>query len=213
VIIIPGDATSVVPSQGREGIDRAEGQLHASLPDICRELWFACDGCVVGSWSFYSTDTLAERNETAELSGYAPGWIAIGDDGGGNLLLARVGDPALYVADVSSPDIRTHLAVDAKAWIEAGCPAVAASRPDEAALGDVLVNGQVGDLKDVMLLRSHFEIAGSLAELVSRLRSTATPCLTTISLAGARRAARSLPAALAARLVYVAPDGQRLSIC
>jgi len=38
----------------------------------------------------YGRHALAERNATYEVQKYLPGWIAIGDDGGGSAILMRL---------------------------------------------------------------------------------------------------------------------------
>jgi hypothetical protein len=48
--------------------------------------------------AIYGPHSLAERNTTYEVAEYAPGWVLIGDDGGGHGLLMRASGPAFAPA-------------------------------------------------------------------------------------------------------------------
>ncbi len=71
----------------------------------------------------YSTDDLPERNETFEVRQYAPGFLAIGDDSGGQaILIALDGSPAVYMVDHGSmdPDDVVQVSPGFVAWLDQG---------------------------------------------------------------------------------------------
>ena len=71
----------------------------------------------------YSTDDLAERNETFEVREYAPGHLAIGDDSGGrSILIGLDGSRAVYLVDQGSmdPDDFIEISPDFSEWLDQG---------------------------------------------------------------------------------------------
>ncbi|QBE66555.1 SMI1/KNR4 family protein [Pseudoduganella lutea] len=73
----------------------------------------------------YSSDELIERNETNEAKKYCPGFIAIGDDSGGQAIVIAVGKApgAVYLVDQGSmhPDDFDVIAPDLNTWVAEGC--------------------------------------------------------------------------------------------
>lgn len=81
-------------------------------PGSAEDDFLADDGTAV-----YSADSRVERNDTYEVERYAPGFVLIGDDGGGRGFLVRADDPDSPVFssdlgdldpanfDVESPDL------------------------------------------------------------------------------------------------------------
>src|SRR3954468_9989009 len=69
-------------------IAHAEELIGCTFPKDYKDLLACSDGLFVGgaySLNLYSTNYLQERNQTYEVAEYAPpGWVLIGDDGGGN---------------------------------------------------------------------------------------------------------------------------------
>ncbi|WP_143307053.1 SMI1/KNR4 family protein [Chitinophaga vietnamensis] len=45
----------------------------------------------------YGMNDLVERNQLYEVQKYLPGYISIGDDGGGQAILLNTGNPAVYI--------------------------------------------------------------------------------------------------------------------
>lgn len=107
-------------------IRAAEEALGARLPAFYANFLRRTDGLgPEGSVVLYSTDDLAERNETFEVQAYAPGFLAIGDDGGGrSLLIALDGSTSVFIVDQGSmdPDDFEEVAPDFTDWIERGMP-------------------------------------------------------------------------------------------
>ncbi len=65
-------------------IKEAESQLNMVLPHAYKELLKQTNGCSVGGdVLLYGTEDIMERNATWEVHHYASGYVAIGDDGGG----------------------------------------------------------------------------------------------------------------------------------
>ncbi|WP_425389159.1 SMI1/KNR4 family protein [Bacillus pumilus] len=72
-------------------IKEAESQLNMVLPDAYKNLLKQTNGCSVGGdVLLYGTEDITERNATWEVQQYASGYVAIGDDGGGQVLLMRL---------------------------------------------------------------------------------------------------------------------------
>jgi len=70
----------------------------------------------------YSADDVVERNETFETKKYCPGYIAIGDDSGGNAIITNLGvkeGPVFLVGHGSmSIDDFVQLASDLQTWLK-----------------------------------------------------------------------------------------------
>ncbi len=74
----------------------------------------------------YGVDDLIERNETYQSKEYCPGFIAIGDDGGGRMIVIALGsEPSpVYIADMGSMDEEyfDQIATDLASWLAGGAP-------------------------------------------------------------------------------------------
>ncbi|GAB7533722.1 SMI1/KNR4 family protein [Pseudomonas sp. 3A(2025)] len=75
---------------------------------------------------FYAADELLERNKTYEVQSYCPGWLTIGDDGGGRAVMVAPGlKPAtVFLVDHGSMAREDfHVVADELlAWVDQGCP-------------------------------------------------------------------------------------------
>lgn len=87
------------PALPVDGPARAELAAHrgalapAPNPSVA-ELWRATPGLhLPDGTAVYGPHSLAERNTTFEVAHYAPGWVLVGDDGGGRGLLMRASGP------------------------------------------------------------------------------------------------------------------------
>ncbi|MCY7704718.1 SMI1/KNR4 family protein [Bacillus safensis] len=73
----------------------------------------------------YGTEDIAERNATWEVQQYASGYVAIGDDGGGQVFLMRLAEEEKKVwivdAGVMDPQHAELVAEDLFSWVNEGC--------------------------------------------------------------------------------------------
>jgi hypothetical protein len=73
----------------------------------------------------YGQDCIEERNGTYEVQLYMPGWIAIGDDNGGQAILMKLdGSHAVYLCDHGAlGSLTPELIHDSfQGWYANGCP-------------------------------------------------------------------------------------------
>lgn len=74
----------------------------------------------------YAAEDVIERNETFESKLYCPGYLAIGDDGGGTAFVIPMSDKGVpvYAVDQGSMGIMDFKRVGSnlKQWIEEQCP-------------------------------------------------------------------------------------------
>ena len=80
-----------------ELLRRAQDSLQMTFPAEYLELLRCSNGFTVpnvASLLLYSVDELLERNVTYEVQEYLPGWIMIGDDGGGEGIFISYDDPS-----------------------------------------------------------------------------------------------------------------------
>ena len=84
----------------------------------CDELGLAHQAWLSGFWAqrngamlndrvlIYATDLIAERNQTYEIGSSFPGYVSIGDDSGGRLILMPAsGDTRFHFIDAGDPFI------------------------------------------------------------------------------------------------------------
>ncbi|WP_431512646.1 hypothetical protein [Variovorax sp. DAIF25] len=74
---------------------------------------------------FYAPADLRERNETYETRAYCPGWLTIGDDGGGSAIVVAPDrwPTAVYLVghgSMSRVDF-VEVAEDLHEWVGSGC--------------------------------------------------------------------------------------------
>ncbi|MEC4586011.1 SMI1/KNR4 family protein [Bacillus safensis] len=107
-------------------IKEAESQLNMLLPHVYKELLKQTNGCSVGGEVLlYGTEDIAERNATWEARQYASGYVAIGDDGGGQVFLMRLAEEEKKVwivdAGVMDPQHAELLTGNFLKWVSEGC--------------------------------------------------------------------------------------------
>lgn len=110
-----------------EQLRAVEARLGRPLPAVFRDILKVSDGIpTAGEVVLYETASLFERNEEwARVSERAPGFVAIGDDGGGRVLLMRA-EPratAVELCDIvalDDPSARIHITDDLRSWLERG---------------------------------------------------------------------------------------------
>jgi len=97
-----------------------------TLSSPLRALLSSLNGATVGDLAhFYAPADLLERNETYETRTYCPGWLTIGDDGGGSAIVVAPDQwpTAVYLVGHGSMSRADFVAV-AEAlheWVGSGC--------------------------------------------------------------------------------------------
>ena len=99
------------PPAGVEKITRAVQQLSLKPGSWITGFWSSCDGAMIEDLvKIYSTDEIAERQQTYEIEDYFPGYLLIGDDSGGRLILVdRSAIERFYLLDSGCPSITDGL--------------------------------------------------------------------------------------------------------
>ena len=100
------------PPAGVEKITRAVQQLSINPGSWITRFWSSCDGAMIEDLvKIYSTDEMAERQQTYEIAEYFPGYLLIGDDSGGRLILVdRSAIERFYLLGSGCPSITDGLA-------------------------------------------------------------------------------------------------------
>jgi len=76
------------PPADVEKITRTTQQLSINPGSWITRFWWSCDGAMIEDVvKIYSTDEIAERQQTYEIAEYFPEYLLIGDDSGGRLIL------------------------------------------------------------------------------------------------------------------------------
>ncbi|AVM25786.1 SMI1/KNR4 family protein [Bacillus pumilus] len=107
-------------------IQEAESQLNMILPHAYKTLLKQTNGYSIGgNLLLYGTEDIVERNATWEVHQYASGYVAIGDDGGGQVFLMRLVDDEKKVwlvdAGVMDPQHAELVTEDLLEWVSGGC--------------------------------------------------------------------------------------------
>lgn len=122
------------PSAPPSGGANAPGTTDFPAPvRALAELWRTCPGGLLldDGTTVYGPDDLAERNETFEVAEYAPGWVLVGDDGGGSGYLMRQPGPR-------------HDPAEGRATAEVFRLGLGALTEDVAAAGEFVTDDLVG---------------------------------------------------------------------
>ncbi|WP_144556339.1 SMI1/KNR4 family protein [Bacillus pumilus] len=121
---IPG----LIISKPENGINikKAESELNMVLPEVYKTLLKQTNGCSIGGdVLLYGTEDIAERNATWEVHHYANGYVAIGDDGGGQVFLMRLAEDEKKVwvvdAGVMDPQHAELVTEDLLEWVSGEC--------------------------------------------------------------------------------------------
>jgi len=83
-------ATAPIQESRLEELERA---VRGGLPPSYRALLQVSDGAIVGGWKLYSSAELLERNATYRIQEFMPGYLLVGDNGGGRGLFLRTESP------------------------------------------------------------------------------------------------------------------------
>lgn len=102
-----------------------ESQLGRALPDDYRDLMTITNGFTFpNGLVIYPTDDVFERNMTFEVPDYAPGYLSIGDDSGGQSILIPYQGDGVFLIDQGSMDPNYFEKLDSSlaGWLANGCP-------------------------------------------------------------------------------------------
>jgi hypothetical protein len=113
------------PPASPDAIRRLRAEVALELSDDYVALLAQADGVCADSFTLYPCEGVLERNVTFEVANYAPGYLAIGDDGGGRAIMLRGGNtsPVFVVGHESmSPEDMKQVAAGLSEWVQLGCP-------------------------------------------------------------------------------------------
>jgi hypothetical protein len=115
---------------------------------------------------------MEERNDTWQVHMHVPGFVAIGDNGGGKVILLKTDeeDKSVYIVDSGSmqPQYMTCIGVCLADWISAGGPVATEQEPVETAtqLVDIYLERMPSDgLNGLVALKTALMVDISLAAL------------------------------------------------
>lgn len=159
-------------------IDNTEKEMKIKLPIVYKELLKHTNGFSTdSSLLIYGTHEIVERNQIWEVDDYAKGYIAIGDDGGGNVFLMQQNTEAKAVLVVDSGDMTpgnaTTVTCDFINWVSNGCiisnGAITNSLPDICNI--VLLDIPSGGLKDLLQIKTVIGLDMPMGELLKGSRN------------------------------------------
>jgi hypothetical protein len=105
-------------------ISEIEKYFEASLPKAYREFISSLDQEIDGDVYLYLLDDLIERNECYETKEYVPGYINIGNNGGGMAFIIKLSeeDSEVLAVDHGSmdPEIKELVSVSFNNWLASG---------------------------------------------------------------------------------------------
>ncbi|PES25856.1 SMI1/KNR4 family protein [Bacillus cereus] len=160
-------------------IQEIEDVMKVELPNVHKDLLKYTNGFSIGGGLIiYGTDDIIERNETWEVTEYANGYVAIGDDGSGNVFLMSQGADVRAVRAVDSGDMNlnhaTVVTLDFIDWVNTGClnqkiQIIKEEIPDTCNI--VLIEIPNGGLKDLVKIKSVLALDISTGELLKGLKN------------------------------------------
>ncbi|MEK3953156.1 MULTISPECIES: SMI1/KNR4 family protein [unclassified Psychrobacillus] len=155
-------------------IQEVENLLKLELPNVYKDLLRYTNGFSIGGGLvIYGTEDLVERNETWEVDEYASGFVAIGDDGGGNVFLMFQDADEKEVLVIDSGDMNpSHsnlVTSDFNKWVNSGClneidQKTSIEIPDTCNI--LLVKPPNEGLKDLIKIKNVLGIEISTADLL-----------------------------------------------
>ena len=173
------DLIKNAPASEKE-IGRLEEKMNIRLPAPYRSLLKNTNGCSnAGGVLIYGTEDLLERNETWEVNEYAKGYVAIGDDGGGNVFLMELNaeESKIFVLDCGdmNPQNATIIALDFHSWIGSGCASEIEELDDSIeTCSIVLTASPIGGLKDLVKIKNVLHLKISALDILKC--SKTIPC-------------------------------------
>lgn len=155
-------------------IQEIENIFPKLLPNVYKDLLRYTNGFSIGGGLvIYGTEDIVERNETWEVDEYASGFIAIGDDGGGNvfLMLQDADEKEVLVIDCGdmNPCHANLVTSDFTKWVNSGClneidQKASIELPDTCNI--LLVKPPYEGLKDLIKIKNVLGVEISAADLL-----------------------------------------------
>lgn len=111
-----------VPATGQE-VAQLQSALNVTLPVEYVQMLHISNGFGLPTGLIvYAAEDVPERNETFEVGVYAPGYLAIGDDSGGRLVVLHLQRPGVWIVDAGSlhPDDMVLLSASLGQWVVSG---------------------------------------------------------------------------------------------
>ncbi|QWP76180.1 hypothetical protein J5226_21740 [Lysobacter sp. K5869] len=109
-----------------ETLAQVEHWHGAPLAAALRAFLLARADCENGAVRLYALDEIVERNLTYEIREYCPGFVTIGDDGGGRAVVVHgaLTPPTVFVVGHGSMSEADFVAVgaDPHEWFDRACP-------------------------------------------------------------------------------------------
>ncbi|MFC4322020.1 SMI1/KNR4 family protein [Litchfieldia salsa] len=155
-------------------LEKVKLKMNTKLPTSYKELLLKTNGVSTKEGIIlYGTQDLIERNETWETEVYAPGFISIGDDSGGRVILMRkdLKNKEVLIADSGdmTPENALLISTDLIQWVKNGLTIVHYEKPEVNWLKNaklVVVDTQDGALKDLIKIKSILALDIATSELV-----------------------------------------------
>ncbi len=157
-------------------IKSVESELGLVLPKVYRDLLSITNGFINSKGiGLYGIDALVERNQTWEVDEYAKGYVAIGDNSGGEVFLMKSDIAAKEVIAVDSgymnpedePEVITS---NFEEWISEGCiitELITEGVKSYIELHNIiLVRAPLGGTKDLLTIKKILQTDISIGELL-----------------------------------------------
>lgn len=148
------------------------------LPKSYLELIVQLNGFVDNKGvKLYSIDEIQERNETYEVSEYLPGYVAVGDDSGGNLFLMKADSSSqtIYISDSGSlllDENEDVLCDNFIEWIQNGCSLSSLKSMKSTVLCKAVLKGMPqGGAKDLLKIKKIFGCNSSIGDMLLGVQS------------------------------------------
>ena len=114
------------PPASTADISDLEQRMGHQIPEEHRQFLLQADGfSLEGGILLYSTSEIEERNSTWRIPVYLPEYLAIGDTGGGDVILVKYNDDSagLLICGAGAPfrDMLRKLAPSLEEWFASGC--------------------------------------------------------------------------------------------
>lgn len=167
---------NLYPAADDTEIKKVEIEMGLDFPKVFRDLLKLTNGFETEEGvSIFGTDTIIERNQTYEVSEYAQGYIAIGDNGGGTFYLMSAAEESSQLlqvdAGVMNPEYATIVSEDFITWINNGAINIDLLEDDDESSNEgmcelILVHPLKGGATDLKKIQGVFNIKKGLLDLL-----------------------------------------------